>query len=385
MSGEIINTVIGEREIPDLCGKLLPRRYLVLEHINEGGFCFVWLTYRLRDSTFWAVKMFHQDETSTAKKEKRIMEKLGQLPGFIHLEEYFWYEDCLTLVYPLYGLPLADSNSGVGVANEYFIDYLTIESFARQIQTAVELLFTTKFMIHSDIKPENVLIKEPCHEHRQIISTFLSINPQEIYRQAIDGKKGKKALKAAKKVSKLLYQMYSKKEKLEIPELEINQDTEVIIIDLGNAFSLARQEVDIQTRYYQAPEILLDLKYTHKCEYWSIGCLLYEIATTELLFDPILDKGKKYHDCHHLYLMQNLLGKMPQNMIDCSDKKNRLYQKNGLVKNFEEQVPESLNEKILNNLEKDRDDFDIIASKLPVLINKYLQMEPGNRVGISIN
>ena len=370
-------------EIPDLCGKLLPRRYLVLEHINEGGFCFVWLTYRLRDSTFWAVKMFHQDETNTAKKEKRIMEKLGQLPGFIYLEEYFWYEDCLSLVYPLYGLPLADNNSGLGVANQYFIDYLTIESFARQIQTAVELLFKTKFMIHSDIKPENVLLENPCQQHRVIMETFLSLNPDKLYKEAIKNKKGKKGLKVAKKISEKLYQLYLNTEKLNVDELEINQDTKVVIIDLGNAFSLSRQEVDIQTRYYQAPEILLDLKYTHKCEYWSIGCLLYEIATTELLFDPILENGKKYHDCHHLYLMQNLLGKFPNSMIDYSQKKKQLYHKNGLVKNFDEQKQESLIEKIKNNLENERDDFEEIAIRLPKLIEKYLQIEPRNRIGIS--
>lgn len=384
MNAEIIDTVVGERDLPDLCGELLPKRYLVLEHINEGGFCFVWLTYRLRDSTFWAVKMFHQDETTTAKKELKIMEKLGNLPGFIQMEEYFWYEDSLCLVYPLYGLPLADNNTGGGVANQYFIDYATIESFAKQIQSAVDLLFNKKFMIHSDIKPENVLLKTPCDEHRVIMEKFLSISPNKIYRKAIQGIKGKKALKAAKKVSKILYQMYLEAIDIEIPELEINEDTEVVIIDLGNAFSIARQETDIQTRYYQAPEILLDLKYTHKCEYWSIGCLLYEISTTELLFDPELDQGKQYHDCHHLHLMQNLLGKVPTSMLDKSDKKKRLYDKQGFVRNFPDELQETIETKVVKNLEEAREDKEILSEKLPNLIKKYIKFDPENRIGINI-
>ena len=33
------------------------------------------------------------------------------------------------------------------------------------------------------------------------------------------------------------------------------------------------------TPYYSSPEVWLDLPYNGKCDVWSLGCVLYEMAT----------------------------------------------------------------------------------------------------------
>ena len=39
------------------------------------------------------------------------------------------------------------------------------------------------------------------------------------------------------------------------------------------------------TPYYLSPEICLDKAYDHKSDIWSLGCVLYELATLKHAFD----------------------------------------------------------------------------------------------------
>jgi serine/threonine protein kinase len=40
------------------------------------------------------------------------------------------------------------------------------------------------------------------------------------------------------------------------------------------------------TPYYIAPEMYKDTKYTHKVDFWSLGCVLYELCALERPFVP---------------------------------------------------------------------------------------------------
>ncbi|MFM7985409.1 MAG: protein kinase domain-containing protein [Candidatus Fonsibacter sp.] len=39
---------------------------------------------------------------------------------------------------------------------------------------------------------------------------------------------------------------------------------------------LGNEDIQIQTRYYRAPEIILGCGLHKKTDYWSIGCVLFE-------------------------------------------------------------------------------------------------------------
>ncbi|BFI43522.1 serine/threonine-protein kinase SRPK3 [Marchantia polymorpha subsp. ruderalis] len=84
------------------------------------------------------------------------------------------------------------------------------------------------------------------------------------------------------------------------------------IVDLGNAcWSYKQFTSDIQTRQYRCPEVLLGSKYTESADMWSFACIVFELATGDVLFDP--RSGDDFdRDEDHLALMMELLGRMPR-------------------------------------------------------------------------
>jgi serine/threonine-protein kinase SRPK3 len=98
-----------------------------------------------------------------------------------------------------------------------------------------------------------------------------------------------------------------------------------------------------------------------KSDHWSVGCVIFELITGELLFDPIKTKDID-RDVHHIYDIHELLGKFPLKMIEEAPKKEAIY-----------------NEYTINNLPKptiwnlrdrlqEKYNFDIIKYKPLLLI-----------------
>ena len=76
----------------------------------------------------------------------------------------------------------------------------------------------------------------------------------------------------------------------------------------------------INTRQYRGPEVLLKcMKWNNKSDVWSIGCILYELYSGQVLFPA-------HEDYEHLAMIEKLFGKIPEWMADRCD--------NDLSKNF---------------------------------------------------
>ena len=59
------------------------------------------------------------------------------------------------------------------------------------------------------------------------------------------------------------------------------------IVDFGNACWVNEHFTDdIQTRQYRAPEVIIGAGYDTAADIWSYACLVFELLTGELLFDP---------------------------------------------------------------------------------------------------
>jgi len=62
------------------------------------------------------------------------------------------------------------------------------------------------------------------------------------------------------------------------------------------------------TRQYRPPEVTLGVGWGHAVDLWSMGCILTELWTGELLFQT-------HDEVEHLALMERLLGALPPHML----------------------------------------------------------------------
>ncbi|KAJ6238924.1 hypothetical protein M0813_25507 [Anaeramoeba flamelloides] len=101
------------------------------------------------------------------------------------------------------------------------------------------------------------------------------------------------------------------------------------IVDFGNAISMKNNRLqEIQARAYRSPEVILGYKYNQSVDIWSLGCLVYELLTGEILFYP--ENGINYTpDEKHLALMTQRLGKIPENILNSSLKARKFLNSNG--------------------------------------------------------
>lgn len=66
---------------------------------------------------------------------------------------------------------------------------------------------------------------------------------------------------------------------------------------------------------------------------WSFACMMYELLTGDLLFQPKKSQDWSKND-DHLAQMQELLGTFDRNFIARSPKAKRYFNKNGTMKHF---------------------------------------------------
>lgn len=87
------------------------------------------------------------------------------------------------------------------------------------------------------------------------------------------------------------------------------------VVDLGNAcWTHKHFTEDIQTRQYRAPEVLIQAGYDTSADMWSLACMVFELLTGDLMFDP--RSGKSWNrEEDHLALIMELLGPIPRSLL----------------------------------------------------------------------
>ena len=76
----------------------------------------------------------------------------------------------------------------------------------------------------------------------------------------------------------------------------------------------------VQSRSYRAPEVVLGCKYDEKIDIWSVGCIIAELWTKNVLF---------YN--HHIQGMvariQGIVGPWPEEMLEEGQNVSNLFSK----------------------------------------------------------
>jgi serine/threonine-protein kinase SRPK3 len=356
-------------------GEVLNGRYLLIKKIGYGSFSSVWLSFDCIDKKYYAIKIQNSDDYKEGKEEISFMKKLNTYKSkyINNLLSYFierkGKKKYICMVFNL----LAGSLYDVIRKGKYSegLPIKTVKSIVKQTLLGLDILHNKLNYIHSDLKPENVMLCGRTYEISDIIEDYDKYRNQiSIKKEIIKYCKNKNIIPNKGKIDKkhmyiilkninniILEQVYNEEitsnttseneltsdetittvsSSSEIISEDYTYDEDVIddkyilecnikLGDFGNVCNLTLEEEEeleygIQTRYYRAPEVLIIYPYNSTCDIWSLGCMIYELLTGDILFDP--KKDKEYdRDMYHLVMMNEFIGDMPKKMIKKCQKK----------------------------------------------------------------
>lgn len=389
-------------------GVILNGRYVLIEKIGYGTFSAVWLAYKFDDPTgkhFYAIKVQHQEDYDDGLKESQYLEKLKALncPYIIYMYESFMYlppgskikTPHVCMVFDL----LVGSTYQLIKKGKYEngLPEVIVAKIVKQISIALNVIKNKLNACHTDIKPENILIKGTDTRIKIFQDLFLQEEFPQKFKILCDkivydnnfklankkhkSKYSKIKAELAKKIitninksiNEQIEETYGLENNLKFIDIDENTDIQVVIADFGTIkpFEKTKYSDDIQTRYYRAPEVILMCGYNHKADIWSLACCAYEMLTGETLFDP--EKDEKYStDFHHIFWIMELLGDIPKSLICKSRNSTEFFYQSG---KFKEKKPE------IHPLEKIfQEDVEIDCSeKMIYLLKKMLSVNPDTR------
>nr|XP_061829911.1 SRSF protein kinase 3-like isoform X2 [Nerophis lumbriciformis] len=158
-----------------------------------------------------------------------------------------------------------------------------------QVLQGLDYLHNQCKIIHTDIKPENIL---------------LCIN-QQSNNQPVGGSS----------VSSLPTEDEAKPKEKEEATPYVFTEAPVKIADLGSSCWVYKHFCgEIQTRQYRSLEVLLGSEYGPPADIWSVACMAFELLTGDSLFEPKAGASFSLEEDHIAQIME-LLGKIPPTVV----------------------------------------------------------------------
>ncbi|KAG5676013.1 hypothetical protein PVAND_005868 [Polypedilum vanderplanki] len=202
-------------------------RYEILEVIGKGSFGQVIRALDHKTNQYVAIKIIRNKKRfhHQALVEVRILDELRKKDAdgshnIIHMLDYFYFRNHLCISFELMSLNLYEL---IKKNNYQGFSLSLIRRFCNSIVKCLRLLYHEN-VIHADLKPENVLLKQ----------------------------RGSSSIK---------------------------------VIDFGSScYSHRKVYTYIQSRFYRSPEVILGLSYGTPIDMWSLGCILAELYTGYPLF-----------------------------------------------------------------------------------------------------
>lgn len=178
-------------------GLILKNNYVLLKNIGSGNNAHVWMVYDIQKSDFYAMKIQDHECYHDGCREVAIVSKIteytlenGDFHSISMLDHFVDEIDDNTKfvcsVYDLYAGSLRMVL--VNGIHKYGLPINVVKNIARQLLQAVHVLHTKLEIIHTDIKPENILFKGVPDYHQQIMELFLRSGFKEKYQEIIKNK-----------------------------------------------------------------------------------------------------------------------------------------------------------------------------------------------------
>lgn len=329
-------------------GNILNNRYIPYYQIGSGAFALVWLSYDIKMSRFVAIKIQNGEDLMNGLEEIDFFKEINTcnsallnkcLDHFIFESEEFEH---VCMVFELYAGSLLDviekSNYNMGLPLN-----ITKRIILQTIE-AMNILNKRYKLIHTDIKPENLLVYGKNPKYQYLIKNFIEKSPlMEIIKRNRNtiGEENEEKKRIKEYVVELnsfvtfeIKKLKREGEKFLFDNSFFN-NLQICLSDFGNCRDIDYKYFDIQTLYYRAPEIILEYPYNETCDMWSVGCMFFELLTGNILFDP--EKKRRFNRArNHIYDMICILGPINENLVSKSSKRKTFFKKNGLLKGVEQ-------------------------------------------------
>ncbi|AYV85597.1 MAG: hypothetical protein Satyrvirus25_2 [Satyrvirus sp.] len=443
-------------------GLILKNDYILLKQIGYGSNATVWIVYMISKKCVLAMKIQNHECFKDGCKEVAILEKINSYTkenpskntNCIKMLDYFIYEEKKNMryvcsVYDLYG-----GNLNILLQKgkyKYGYPIQVVKKITKQLLNALVILHNDLKIIHTDVRPENILFKGLPDYYLKIFNAFTYSGFNEKYEDLLkkysnnqpklmeelevlavvsvkrielvdnnyessseedsasasasdeyvseeesnlDGENGSSDLSVISDDDKYNKRNQSIDDVIEIldytemhnldqeagynfdnilnnrensgDKVEVVSDSyiincEIVLTDFGNAYFFNKKtKNEIQSRFYRAPEVILDLNYDYLCDIWSVSCVVFELLTGFALFNVAENPLNK--DIHQLYLMEKILGPMPLSMKKKSRRTRFLFdrKRNYHIKNVEKFKPFPLKEKLIKQfMFSERDAYEI--------------------------
>ncbi|XP_047328728.1 probable serine/threonine-protein kinase dyrk2 isoform X2 [Impatiens glandulifera] len=219
------------KELPIVMNSVIAGRYYVTEYLGSAAFSRVVQAQDLLTGVDVCLKIIKNDKDffDQSLDEIKLLRFVNKHdPGdeyhILRLYDYFYFQEHLFIVCELLRANLYEFQKFNRESDgEPYFTMNRLQLIARQCLEALVYLHQLD-IIHCDLKPENILIKS--------------------YRRC-----------------------------------------EIKVIDLGSScFVTDNVCMYVQSRSYRAPEVILGLPYDQKIDIWSLGCILAELYSGEVLF-----------------------------------------------------------------------------------------------------
>ncbi len=372
--------------------------YNIITLLGKGSFSKVWLAYNINDSRFYALKVQNHEDYDEGVEEIKTMKKIPEDEQYINKIKEFFIEtrtidnQKCKFICSVYNL-CSGNLDGLARKGKYNKGYPE-EIVKKMFKQILESLYTVHYKMkgfHGDIKPDNILLCGVNNRDKKYIELYNKYDFQSLYSKAkqdylLYSKSSSNKLDASKKqkIRKTVHHtiMENIKENEESQYLcdeKYFDNPHIKLTDFGFFCHNSEQfNESFGTRYYMAPEIVLMGECTSKVDIWALGCMLYELLTGEILFDP--HSGSRGNtDFYHLEMMINLCGDFYKNFL-VTTKRYKQFFKNGKLNNIKlaPDYNKSMHDKLKEKLEYN----NITNPKIISLIESMIQLYPKHRPSI---
>ncbi|XP_071732756.1 uncharacterized protein [Rutidosis leptorrhynchoides] len=219
------------KDLPIVINSMIGSRYCVTEYLGSAAFSKVVQAHDLHMGNDVCLKIIKNDKDffDQSLDEIKLLKFVNKYDPaderhILRLYDYFYFQEHLIIVCELLRSNLYEYQKyNKECGTEPYFTLKRLQVITRQCLEALVYLHDLG-IIHCDLKPENILIKS-----------------------------------------------YSR--------------CEIKVIDLGSScFQNDNLSLYVQSRSYRAPEVIIGLPYDEKIDLWSLGCILAELYSGDVLF-----------------------------------------------------------------------------------------------------